>query len=103
MESPRADRTGSRALARVVALALLSLIASFALTVGADPCSGEPACDERPCHILCTDGCTTTPVPALHVNAAPRLALESAPLALEPLPPPVPDLDSVYRPPRAVA
>jgi len=88
-------------MARVAAVALLSLIASFALTI--DPCSGEAECGDGPCHILCTDGCTTTPVPAIHLDAAPLASRQVSSLRSKPLAPPLPDLAAVDRPPRSLA
>jgi len=48
---------------RWVAVAFLLLIAFYAGVSHADPCEASPRDHGQVCHLLCTDGCATAPVP----------------------------------------
>lgn len=105
--SPVSGRFGGSLLAgrlgRLTAFTLLSLVMFFALTAAFDRCDGETDCEAVPCHFLCADGCATTPVPSLAVNAVPITHVRFLARPTRSLCPPSPALERTYRPPRLVA
>lgn len=56
---------GLRALRRGVAVVLLCLVGLYLGATGADRCPDEAPVEACPpiCHLLCSDGCATAPVP----------------------------------------
>jgi hypothetical protein len=93
----------SGVVSRLAAASLLCLVACFALTAVVDPCYGEAVCGDGPCHLLCLDGCTATPVPAIHIETRPAEAGSASALRAPLLVPSCPDLDADERPPRLLA
>lgn len=88
---------------RLAAWAVLGLMAVFCLTAGIDPCVGEADCEDVPCHLVCVDGCTTTPVPQVAVSDAPLRLASRIPRLEKPLRPAPPCVAWPDRPPRDLA
>lgn len=68
---------------RWIALCFLFLIAFYTGATAFDPCEDRPAMEPPVCHILCSDGCATAPLPAAPVPPPPD-PLPSPDYAAEP-------------------
>jgi hypothetical protein len=56
---------------RWLAVVFLLLIAFYLATTGVDRCTDQPSDQGQVCHILCSDGCATAPVPEAPEPPAP--------------------------------
>lgn len=87
-------------MTRWIALAFLLLIACYLGTTACDPCEGRPGDEAQVCHILCSDGCATAPLPVAPAPPPPDALPRPGHAAEKPCPLPRLDLEPETAPPR---